>query len=155
MGCCCPGKADGGGGGGAVEMQAAEATICKIGKQGPKVEVTGANVVGGRLQGDDMMKIAELAEKYGNGEIRLTVEQNFLIPNVPKEKVEELLKDELFSRYSTKPGKIVGNIVACTGNQFCGFAQIETKQNAYKLAEHLESVLDFPKDVRMTVFRDT
>ena len=47
MGCCCPGKADGGGGGGAVEMQAAEATICKIGKQGPKVEVTGANVVGG------------------------------------------------------------------------------------------------------------
>ncbi len=109
----------------------------------------GANVVGGRLQGDDMMKIAELAEKYGNGEIRLTVEQNFLIPNVPKEKVEELLKDELFSRYSTKPGKIVGNIVACTGNQFCGFAQIETKQNAYKLAEHLESVLDFPKDVRM------
>ena len=74
----------------------------------------GANVVGGRLQGDDMMKIAELAEKYGNGEIRLTVEQNFLIPNVPKEKVEELLKDELFSRYSTKPGKIVGNIVACT-----------------------------------------
>ena len=72
-----------------------------------------------------------------------------MIPNVPKEKVEELLKDELFSRYSTKPGKIVGNIVACTGNQFCGFAQIETKQNAYKLAEHLESVLDFPKDVRM------
>ena len=42
MGCCCPGKADGGGGGGAVEMQAAEATICKIGKQGPKVEVAGA-----------------------------------------------------------------------------------------------------------------
>ncbi|CAL6349736.1 unnamed protein product [Bathycoccus prasinos] len=109
----------------------------------------GANVVGGRLQGDDMMRIAELAEKYGSGEIRLTVEQNFLIPNVPKEKVDELLKDDLFSRYSTKPGRIVGNIVACTGNQFCGFAQIETKQNAYKLAEHLESVLDFPKDVRM------
>ena len=109
----------------------------------------GANVVGGRLQGDDMMRIAELAEKYGSGEIRLTVEQNFLIPNVPKEKVDELLKDDLFSRYSTKPGRIVGNIVACTGNQFCGFAQIETKQNAYKLAEHLESVLDFSKDVRM------
>ena len=109
----------------------------------------GANVVGGRLQGDDMMRIAELAEKYGSGEIRLTVEQNFIIPNVPKGKVEEMLKDELFSRYSTKPGKIVGNIVACTGQQFCGFAQIETKQNAYKLAEHLESVLDFPKDVRM------
>ncbi len=47
MGCCCPGKADGGGGGGAVEMQAAEATICKSGKQGPKVEVAGATVVGG------------------------------------------------------------------------------------------------------------
>ena len=29
-------------------------------------------------------RIAELTEKYGSGEIRLTVEQNFLIPNVPK-----------------------------------------------------------------------
>ena len=41
-------------------------------------------------------------------------------------------------------------MVACTGNQFCGFAQIETKKQAFAAAEHLESILDFPNgDIRM------
>jgi ferredoxin-nitrite reductase len=40
-------------------------------------------------------------------------------------------------------------MVACTGNQFCGFSQIETKQTAWRVAEHLESVLDMPRDIRM------
>jgi ferredoxin-nitrite reductase len=43
----------------------------------------------------------------------------------------------------------MAGLVACTGNQFCGFSQIETKQNAWRVAEHLESVLDVPRDVRM------
>ena len=37
MGCCCPGKSDGGGGSSAVEMQAREATKCKVGSSGAKV----------------------------------------------------------------------------------------------------------------------
>ena len=94
--------------------------------------------------------MANLADAYGSGELRLTVEQNFIIPNVPDERVDELLREPLLSRYTPFPGKVVGSMVACTGKQFCGFAQIETKKQAYTMAEHLESVLDFPNgDLRM------
>ena len=110
----------------------------------------GVCVPGGRLQAEDMMEMANLAEAYGSGELRLTVEQNFIIPNVPDERVDELLQEPLLSRYTPFPGKVVGSMVACTGKQFCGFAQIETKKQAYTMAEHLESVLDFPNgDLRM------
>ena len=53
-------------------------------------------------------------------------------------------------RYTPFPGNVVAGMVACTGAQFCGFAQIETKKQAYTVAEHLESVLTFPNgDIRM------
>ena len=53
------------------------------------------------------------------------MEQNFIIPNVPSDRVDAILKERLFQEYTPFPGKLVSNMVACTGNQFCGFAQIE------------------------------
>ena len=110
----------------------------------------GVCVPGGRLQGEDMRDMADLADMYGSGDLRLTVEQNFIIPDVPAEKVDALLAEPLLSRFTVSPGAVVAGMVACTGAQFCGFAQIETKKSAYATAEHLESVLDFPNgDLRM------
>ena len=45
----------------------------------------GVNVPVGRLSADECEAIAALADKYSGGEIRLTVEQNILLPNVDKE----------------------------------------------------------------------
>ena len=41
-------------------------------------------ILGGRLTSYIMCKIAELADKYGSGEIRLTPTQNIIIPMFPK-----------------------------------------------------------------------
>jgi ferredoxin-nitrite reductase len=108
-----------------------------------------AAVPGGRMQPEDLKELADLADEYGTGEIRLTVEQNFIVPNVPNDRVDAILNERLFREYTPFPGKLVSNMVACTGNQFCGFAQIETKRQALEMAEHLESVLELSKDVRM------
>ena len=108
-----------------------------------------AAVPGGRMQPEDLAEIADLADVYGNGEIRLTVEQNFIIPHVPDDKIPAILQERVFQEYTPFPGKLVSNMVACTGNQFCGFAQIETKRQALEMAEHLESCLELSKDVRM------
>ena len=108
-----------------------------------------AAVPGGRMQPEDLAEMADLADKYGEGEIRLTVEQNFIIPHVPNDKIDAILQERLFQEYTPFPGKLVSNMVACTGNQFCGFAQIETKRQALEMAEHLESCLELSKDVRM------
>jgi ferredoxin-nitrite reductase len=45
----------------------------------------GIHVPVGRLSADECEVIAALADKYSGGEIRLTVEQNILLPNVDKE----------------------------------------------------------------------
>jgi len=52
-------------------------------KQVGKVWV-GVHVPVGRLSADECDAIAALADKYSGGEIRFTVEQNFLLPNVDK-----------------------------------------------------------------------
>jgi ferredoxin-nitrite reductase len=41
-----------------------------------------------------------MAEVYGNGEIRLTVEQNVIIPNVPDSRLPILLAEPLLQRFS-------------------------------------------------------
>ena len=78
-----------------------------------------AAVPGGRMQPEDLKELGDLADEYGTGEIRLTVEQNFIIPNIPNDRVDAILKERLFQEYTPFPGKLVSNMVACTGNQFC------------------------------------
>src|SRR6202521_5604005 len=46
----------------------------------------------GRVNPDQLDELARLADVYGNGEIRLTIGQNAIIPNVPAEHVAELLE---------------------------------------------------------------
>ena len=84
-------------------------------------------------QADDMFELARVAEEYGSGEIRLTVEQNVIIPNVTTAKAALLLSDPLLLRLSPHPGNLMGSVVACTGSQFCGQAIIETKERARKV----------------------
>ena len=90
----------------------------------------GIHVPAGRLSVTEAREIADIADKYSpNGEIRLTVEQNVILPNVPNDKVDALLAEPCLngeSRLSVKPGNIVANLVSCTGAQFCGLAMIET-----------------------------
>lgn len=115
---------------------------------------TGLNYVGlhvpvGRLFAPDMFELARLAEVYGNGELRLTVEQNVLICNIPDSRLEALLQEPLLEKFTIAPTPLVRSLVSCTGSQFCNFALIETKNRALALIRELEAELDFPQQVRI------
>lgn len=112
----------------------------------------GILVPAGRLHQKECYEIADLADKYSEGEIRLTVEQNIILPNVDESKVKELLKEPCLngdSRLAVNPGMIEGNIVSCTGAQFCGLAMIETKNNAESIAQKLESKVTVDRPIRI------
>eukprot|EP00798_Chlamydomonas_sp_ICE-L_P003435 gene3435-13490_t len=109
----------------------------------------GIHVPVGRVEAEDMYAMADLAEKYGDGDIRLTVEQNFIISGIADDKVEAFLKEPLLAKFSVSPGNIMSGLVTCTGSQFCSFSNIDTKNQSWKVAEHLESVFEFPTNVRM------
>ncbi|XP_028781113.1 ferredoxin--nitrite reductase, chloroplastic [Neltuma alba] len=110
----------------------------------------GLHIPVGRVQADEMDELARLAEEYGTGELRLTVEQNIIIPNVENSKLEALLKEPLLKdRFSPEPSLLMKSLVACTGNQFCGQAIIETKARALKVTEEVERQVAVTRPVRM------
>mmetsp|Transcript_15632 Transcript_15632/g.22034 ORF Transcript_15632/g.22034 Transcript_15632/m.22034 type:complete len:609 (+) Transcript_15632:68-1894(+) len=116
-----------------------------------KVRV-GILVPSGRLHQKECREVADLADKYSNGEIRLTVEQNIILPNVDESAVDDLLKEKALapgSRLKVNAGLIEGNVVSCTGAQFCGLALIETKVHAERVAALLEEKVTVDKPIRI------
>lgn len=114
----------------------------------------GLNYVGlhipvGRLYAPDMFELARVAEVYGNGEIRLTVEQNLIIPNIPDSRLPLFLQESLLEKFSPHPQPLVRSLVSCTGAQFCNFALIETKSRALALIKELEAELALTQPVRI------
>ncbi len=115
----------------------------------PGLNYVGLHVPVGHIYAEDMTEFARLAEVYGNGEIRLTVEQNVIIPNIADARLEAFLQEEPVQKFSIEPSTLVRTQVSCTGSRFCNFALIETKQRAHALAQALDAMLDVPEKVRM------
>ncbi|MEH2465857.1 hypothetical protein [Nostoc sp.] len=119
-----------------------------------KQKQAGLNYVGlhipvGRLYAEDMFEIARIAQVYGSGEIRFTVEQNIVLPNISDSRLATFLTEPLLERFSIDPGLLMRSLVSCTGAQFCNFALIETKNRALAMIKALEEDLTFTKPVRI------
>ncbi len=115
----------------------------------PGLNYVGLHVPVGRLFADDMFELSRLAEVYGSGEIRLTVEQNVIIPNIPDSRVSAFLREPLVQKFSIQPSPLMRSLVSCTGAQFCNFALVETKNRALALTQELDAELDLPQTVRI------
>ena len=117
----------------------------------------GACVPVGRLAAADLDALADAADAYGDGSVRLTVDENVVFPNVPADRVAALLADPLFQRdrfYVPRPEggiSLVSSLVSCTGAQFCGLALAETKLPAWDLCKRLDAALTLTRPVRIHV----
>jgi ferredoxin-nitrite reductase len=98
----------------------------------------GVNVTVGRMTGTDLVEMARLAETFGDGEIRLTTDQNLILTGVPEEKIAGLLAEPLLQTHSPNPKPFERGAVACTGNEFCRLAIVETKARALQWAQELD-----------------
>ncbi|GAB4386059.1 MAG: ferredoxin--nitrite reductase [Elainellaceae cyanobacterium] len=116
----------------------------------PGFNYVGLHVPVGRLYPSDMFELARLAEVYGSGEIRLTLEQNLIIPNVPDTRLPYLLEEPpLQERFTIDPNYLDRGLVSCTGSEFCSYAIIETKNRAMAMLKELEQELEQPRPVRI------
>lgn len=112
----------------------------------------GAAVPVGQITSRQLTRLAEVADLYGSSEIRLTVWQNFIIPNVPDAFVATVNKALRRLGFETSQSLLRGGFVACTGNTFCKYAQVNTKDNALAIANHLDKrvALDAPINIHIT-----
>uniref|UniRef100_A0A6S9KFP9 Ferredoxin--nitrite reductase, chloroplastic n=1 Tax=Heterosigma akashiwo TaxID=2829 RepID=A0A6S9KFP9_HETAK len=109
----------------------------------------GVVVPAGRLFPEDVRMAADVADKYCAGEVRMTVEQNFIFPNVKNEDLEEMQTMPFFQKFPVEAGNLSRGLVTCTGAQFCSFGLVETKNQAVEIANALEAKLDIPNLVRI------
>src|SRR5579859_6155145 len=117
----------------------------------------GMNYVGvvlpaGQITPKQMLRVADLAESYGSGEIRLTVWQNFIMPNVSDAFVPTLKRVLEKNGLATKQSNVASGVIACTGNSYCKYAQSNTKGHALELTKYLEKKieLDQPVNIHLT-----
>ncbi|HLY42009.1 MAG TPA: nitrite/sulfite reductase [Terracidiphilus sp.] len=112
----------------------------------------GASVLRGRLTGEQLEAAAELAERFGTGELRATVSQNLLFINIPQAKANELARELGRIGLVVEATNFWRGAVACTGTEFCKLAITETKGFARWLVEELEERLpQFDQQLRLHV----
>jgi len=107
----------------------------------------GLSVAVGRLEADEVIRLADLADEYGSGEIRLTRRQNPLIMDVDPDRVDELLRKPLLHKHKPEPNPFVRGAMACTGTEFCSLALAETKARMAAMLRWLRDNVDLPDDV--------
>ncbi len=107
----------------------------------------------GRLSAKQMHRLADVAEHYGKGELRLTVWQNLLIPHIADSVLPAAIREIERIGFSTTTSAATGGIVACTGSKGCKYAAADTKGHAAATWRHLEKCrlgLDRPVNLHFT-----
>jgi sulfite reductase (ferredoxin) len=106
----------------------------------------------GRSSGTQLWQVADLAEEFGSGRVRLTVEQKLLILDVPEESVEALTTELAAIDLQAAPSVFRRGTMACTGIEFCKLAIVETKGRARELYTELAKRLpDFDSPISINV----
>ena len=118
----------------------------------PGLSAVGASILNGRITGDQLIKLGDLADKYGNGQLRATIGQNILIPNVPDRETAALVIELNTLGLYVDVSPFWRGAIACTGTEFCKLAIAETKAfNKWLIAELEERIPTFDQQIRLHV----
>jgi len=118
----------------------------------PGLNYIGIVVPIGRLTSARLRGLADVADRFGSGTLRLTVWQNLLISDVPDAAVAPACAAIADLGLATDASAIRAGLVACTGNAGCKFAAANTKAHAAELADWLEQrlALATPINIHLT-----
>ena len=95
----------------------------------------------GRLKAHQLFELAALARKHGSNPddaLRLTHQQNVVLPWIPNENVDALVAEPLVADLTPTPTLFQRGLQTCTGKEFCGLAKVHTKSRAVEIAKFLD-----------------
>ncbi|MFZ5987753.1 MAG: 4Fe-4S binding protein [Bacillota bacterium] len=93
-------------------------------------------IVGGQIEADQLLKVYEIAKKYGQGYIHMTARQSIEIPHIKLQDIEAVKKELLDA--GLQPGACgprVRTITACQGSTICTSGLIDTNSLAKEFDE--------------------
>jgi sulfite reductase (ferredoxin) len=89
----------------------------------------------GDLTTEQMFVLADLAERYANGNIRTTINQNMMVRWIPESQLPHFYEELLTHGLGDPGAEGVEDIVACPGTDTCGLGITSSKGLARALAE--------------------
>lgn len=111
----------------------------------------GAAVLTGRLTAEKMLAATNVADRFCDGVLRTTNQQNLLFPNVAEEDLEEAKGALKHAGYLWDVSTYRRASVACTGTEFCNLAITETKLRLIDIVQHLEAALPIDENIRINL----
>ncbi len=106
----------------------------------------------GRLTVAQLRGLAGIAERHGDGDLRLTVWQNLLVSGIDAGGAEAVNRELEGLGLGWHASSLRAGLVACTGNTGCKFSASDTKRHALAIADHCDArvALDVPVNVHLT-----
>ena len=101
----------------------------------------GLSVPVGRITAEQLFGLAQVAQRYGTGDVRITTGQNVIVPNVAERLLPQMTDEPLLRELRHDPSDMLRGLVSCTGIDYCHMALIETKELALKTARELDERL--------------
>jgi sulfite reductase (ferredoxin) len=100
----------------------------------------------GRVDGDTLHRVADIAERHGSDRVRTTVEQKMVILDIAPDRVDSVVAELEAAGLQVNPSTFRRQTMACTGIEYCKLAIVETKATATTLIHELENRLPDFKD---------
>ena len=94
----------------------------------------------GDASADQMRVLADLAERYAYDELRVSHEQNIILPHVPKKHLFSIYQDLVKAGLATANIGLVSDIIACPGMDYCALATARSIPVAQEIASHFEAM---------------
>ncbi len=116
------------------------------------LSAVGASVLRGRLTGDQLHALADLADRHGDGHLRATIMQNIVLVNIRNAEVRELIAELKALDIHVDVSPFWRGAIACTGTEFCKLAITETKGFARWLVDEMQGRLPgFDQQIKLHV----
>jgi sulfite reductase (NADPH) hemoprotein beta-component len=93
-----------------------------------------------------MRVMADLAERYGHGELRISHEQNVILPHVHKADLSAVWTALRAAGLATANAGLISDIIACPGMDYCALATARSIPVAQDIALHFRA-LDLEHDI--------
>jgi len=100
----------------------------------------------GDVTADQMDAVAQWAEQFGFGEIRIAHEQNIVLPDVPKARLHALWTLACEQGLGSANIGLLTDIIACPGGDFCALANAKSIPIAQAIQQRFDN-LDYLHDL--------
>jgi sulfite reductase (NADPH) hemoprotein beta-component len=89
----------------------------------------------GDATSEQMRALAEIAEEFAHDELRVSHEQNVILPHVPRRRLAEVYERLREAGLATANVGLISDIIACPGMDYCALATARSIPVAQEIAE--------------------